>query len=89
MSVGHHCHATGCEVPVAPRLFMCRDHWFSLPFRLRSRILTAYRPGQYDDWEISHEYASAAREAVELVAKKEGREPDTRIYDLLDPGPIK
>jgi hypothetical protein len=66
-------------------MFMCRRHWFSLPLRLRSRIWATYRSGQCDDWNISHAYADAAREAVTFIATKEGRTPDVRVYDLLDP----
>jgi len=81
----HTCHATGCERPVPPEMFMCRPHWFSLPKSLRDRIWATYRPGQCDDWAISHAYAEAARACVRFIAAKEGREPDTSVYDLLDP----
>lgn len=83
--MAHTCHATACDVRVPPEMFMCRRHWFSLPKRLRARVWATYRVGQCDDWNISHAYAEAAREAVVFIATKEGREADTRIYDLLDP----
>ena len=83
--MSHRCHATGCTVEVPPEMFMCKRHWLSLPKKLRSLVWTNYRPGQCDDWGISHEYADAAREAVRYVAGKEGVEPDTSIYDMLDP----
>lgn len=82
----HTCHATGCEVPVPPEKFMCKRHWFSLPKVLRDWIWETYRPGQCNDWAISHEYANAARTAVRFIAQREVVEPDTRIYDALDPG---
>ena len=85
--MAHTCHATDCEARVPPAMFMCRRHWFSLPQRLRSRIWATYRNGQCDDWQISHAYAEAAREAVAFIAAKEGKQPDTRVYDVLDPGP--
>jgi hypothetical protein len=81
----HTCHATDCGEVVVPEMFMCRRHWFSLPKRLRARIWATYRPGQCDDWKISHDYANAAREAVSFIAKMEGKTPDVRIYDMLDP----
>lgn len=81
----HHCHATGCEVKTKPEMFMCRRHWFMLPKRMRDRIWRAYRPGQCDDWQISHEYAEAAREAVRFIANREGVEADVSVYDMLDP----
>lgn len=56
-----------------------------LPKNLRDKIWAHYRSGQCDDWKISHEYADAARECVIFIAKKEGVEPDTSVYDMLDP----
>lgn len=82
---GHRCHATGCQAAVPPEMLMCKRHWFSLPKHLRDAVRRTYRPGQCDDWRISSEYADAAREAVRLVAEKEGREPDTSVHDVLDP----
>ena len=66
-------------------MFMCKRHWFQLPGRLRQNIWRTYRPGQCDDWQISHEYAEAAREAVCFIATKEGVVPDVSVYDMLDP----
>lgn len=83
--MAHHCHATGCTRKVPPVMFMCRQHWFTLPKRLRDRIWATYRPGQCDDWRISHAYAEAAREAVRYVAELDGVEADTSMYDMLDP----
>lgn len=85
--MAHHCHATGCKVPVPPVMFMCHHHWFSLPHQLRRAVLKTYRAGQCDDWAISHAYANAARDAVRYLAEREGIEPDTSVYDTLDPGP--
>lgn len=82
----HTCHATGCTVRVPREMFMCRRHWFTLPKAMRDRIWRAYRDGQCDDWKISHEYANAAREAVQFIAAKEGVEADVRLYNILDPG---
>lgn len=83
--MAHHCHATGCETRVPPAMFMCRHHWFSLPKPMRDAIWRTYRPGQCDDWNISHEYAEAARAAVRYIAEKEGKEADVSVYDMLDP----
>lgn len=68
---------------------MCQAHWFSLPLAMRRRIWSSYRPGQCDDWRISHKYAEAARAAVRYIASYERIEPDTRLYDMLDPGPLE
>lgn len=81
----HTCHATECNVAVPPEMFMCKRHWFALPKRLRDRIWATYRLGQCDDWNISHDYADAARKCVVFIAVKEGKTPDTRVYDFLDP----
>lgn len=84
--MGHHCHATGCGTKVPPAMFMCKKHWFSLPKPMRDAVWETYRPGQCDDWRITTAYADAARAAIRHVAAKEGREPDTSIYDTLEPG---
>ena len=81
--MAHHCHATGCPIPVSPTLFMCRTHWFKVPRPIRERILETYRPGQCDDMNPSREYCEAARAAVIVLAAIEGRRPDTRLYDLF------
>jgi len=88
----HTCHAAGCSVRTRPEMFMCKRHWFMLPKHMRDDIWRTYRPGQCDDWEISHEYAEAARIGVLFVAAREGIvPPDPRlreallVYDMLDP----
>ncbi len=81
----HTCHATGCSKHVPPEMFACRRHWFMLPKKLRDRIWRTYRTGQCDDWEITHEYAEAARAAVVYLAERDGVEPDVGVYDMLDP----
>jgi hypothetical protein len=83
--MAHHCHATGCNTNVPRHLFMCPHHWYQLPKPMRDAIWKHYRDGQCDDMEITTEYADAARKAVTFIAKKEGKEPDTSIYDVLDP----
>jgi hypothetical protein len=83
--MAHHCHATGCTAEVPREMLFCRRHWYSLPKALRDDVWAAYRHGQCDDQQISHEYAEAARAAVRHVAAREGREPDTSVYDVLDP----
>lgn len=86
--MAHTCHATGCTKVVPPTMFMCRRHWFLLPKTIQREIWRTYRPGQCDDWRISHEYAEAARTAVKFIAAKEGREPDVSVYDTLDPNKV-
>jgi len=83
--MAHTCHATGCTAKVPPEMFTCRRHWFALPKAMRDAICLHYRPGQCDDWNITHEYAEAARNAVRFLAEKDGVKPDTSVYDMLDP----
>ena len=81
--MAHTCHATGCKTNVPPAMWGCRKHWFMVPKELRDRIWATYRPGQEEDWEPSREYLLAAKEAVVAVANKEGRTPDTDLYDCF------
>jgi hypothetical protein len=79
--MAHTCHATGCEAPVPPEMWGCRKHWYQVPHPIRIRIVRAYRAGQCEDWQPSREYLVAAREAVVAVAEREGKTPDTTLYD--------
>lgn len=84
----HRCHAYRCKTPVQPEIFMCKEHWKSLPLRLRRAITDSYRPGQCDDFRISPAYATAAQAAILAVAEEEGfamsgNEPELTLYDRL------
>lgn len=68
----HRCHAIGCQTPVAPRLHMCRRHWFMVPEALRAALWAAYVPGQEDRKDPTDEYLRAARACIEAVAAREG-----------------
>lgn len=81
--MAHECHATACNKHIPPQMFMCKFHWFLLPKNLRDKIWNTYRSGQCDDWNISKEYSEAAKEYVRYIAKREGREPDLRVYELF------
>jgi hypothetical protein len=70
----HHCHATGCTHPVPPKLFMCRNHWYSLPKDMRDRIWKTYRRGQEIDKRPSAEYLEASRAAIKFIEEREGRQ---------------
>lgn len=85
--MAHTCHATGCDVPVPPVMFMCKRHWFSLPKQMRDEVWRTYRLGQCDDWQISQEYSNAAKAAVTYIAKQEGIKPDLSVYEMLEPKP--
>jgi hypothetical protein len=50
----------------------CREHWFKLPLRLRSKIWRAYQPGQEITKTPSKEYFAVAREVQEWIASQRG-----------------
>lgn len=81
--MAHHCHATACTTPVPPELLMCPTHWRMVPRAVQRLIWQHYRPGQCDDWDVSVSYCTAARMAVVAVAAKEGKVPDTELYDVF------
>lgn len=68
----HTCHAKLCQIVVPPKMFMCRQHWYMVPFKLRRAIWAAYVPGQEIRKDPSREYLAVAQEAIEAVALKEG-----------------
>lgn len=66
----HTCHATGCDVPVPPKMFMCKRHWFMLPKPLRDRIWMHYRPGQERDKKPSKEWLQAASDCIKWLNER-------------------
>jgi len=69
----HRCHAEGCNVEVPPRLLMCLRHWRMVPRAIQRRVWAEYVPGQEIRKDPTDEYMIVQREAVEAVAKSEGR----------------
>ena len=72
----HTCHWPGCRIQVPPAMWGCKPHWFALPRAIRSRIWRAYRPGQEQDLNVSHDYydaAMAAQQWIEARAAGEGK----------------
>lgn len=69
----HTCHAEGCETTVPPRLFACRKHWFMLPQEIRDAVWREYSPGQERRKDPSAAYLAVTRDAIEFIAKREGR----------------
>lgn len=63
----HHCHATGCKVPVPPRMFMCRSHWFALPEAMQDELWSVYVPGQEVTKTPAPEYVEVARRCVRYL----------------------
>ena len=60
------CPWPGCRKRTRPAYLMCREHWYRLPARIRSRIWDTYRPGQ-TALTASPEYLEALREALEFA----------------------
>lgn len=65
----HVCHATGCEVEVPPRMFVCRKHWRRLPRTYQMAIWDTYKPGQEITKDPSDEYLHAAMAAVRYLER--------------------
>jgi hypothetical protein len=70
----HHCHWIGCTKEVPPKMWGCKQHWFSLPPELRSRIWATYQPGQ----EITKTPSPAYIEAAQAVQNWIREQPDGR-----------
>lgn len=79
----HHCHATDCNREIKPELFMCAKHWHMVPKELRDLIWHHYKDGQCETKRPSTEYCMVASLAVEAVAEKESRIPNTDLYKAL------
>lgn len=61
--MAHTCHWPTCNVPVPPKMWGCKRHWFMLPKHLRDRIWETYVPGQ----EISKTPSGAYLDAAQAV----------------------
>lgn len=63
----HTCHWPTCNREVPPRLWGCRQHWFTLPKVLRDRIWKTYVPGQENTKTPSAAYIEAAKAVQEWI----------------------
>lgn len=66
----HTCHWPGCGRAVAPSMWGCKTHWFTLPKRLRDLVWETYRPGQEISKTPSPEYVAAAQEVQQWIASQ-------------------
>jgi hypothetical protein len=85
--MSHTCHAYGCDAVVPPENFMCYPHWRRVPKHMQKRIWATYRPGQCDDKNITPAYGRAAKDAIKVIAQKEGKilaesDPCLLLYDF-------
>ena len=69
----HRCSAEGCDVLVPLKMLMCGYHWYQVPKPLRNAVWDTFRPGQEIDKRPSDAYRDAAYQAVEALARQEGR----------------
>ena len=67
----HTCHATDCPVVVPPKMFMCRRHWFMLPYGLRAGVWAVYVPGQEVRKDPTSDYLDVAMECVRFIEVRE------------------
>lgn len=74
MSQVHTCHAYRCEVPVPPKMFMCKKHWYKLPKHMRDGIWARYRPGQEIDKRPTIDYINYADMCIKWLYKKQNKE---------------
>jgi hypothetical protein len=68
------CRANECGIAIDAKLLMCGKHWRLVPESLRRGVWRHYRDGQRIDTATA-EYFQAAAEAVEAVARAEGKDP--------------
>jgi hypothetical protein len=73
MTRDHTCHATGCDVQVPPRMFLCRKHWFMLEKEWRDAVWAVYVPGQEERMDPTPEYLKVTAAAIDRIEAKEGR----------------
>lgn len=62
----HECHG-GCGKQCPPAMWGCRGCWRRLPQSLRTRIWSAYRPGQEIDLKPSAEYVAVASDVEKYI----------------------
>lgn len=79
----HLCHAIDCSERITPKLLMCPRHWYMVPAALRKQVWQTYRPGQEVDKCPSKEYLEVAKQAINLVAIREGKPPISADIEVI------
>lgn len=67
----HVCHAFKCNIPVPPKMFMCKSHWFKLPQEMRNEIWLWYIPGQEETKTPTEQYLQVAKKAITWLKEEE------------------
>jgi hypothetical protein len=83
---GHHCHANDCPTPTPQSLLMCAKHWRMVPREMQSRVRATFSvrssaPGA--DPASWADYYEAAADAVEHVARLEGKPLDNSYRRMV------
>lgn len=68
---GHECHWPGCKKQVAPAMWGCSKHWFTLPHPIRNAIWANFEIGQEKSKKPSEKYIAAAKAAQDWIRKYE------------------
>lgn len=80
----HLCHANHCMTPCKRQHLMCPRHWAMVPGDLKTDVYSHYRAGQCDDMRPSAEWLKAAKLAVAVVARQEGKPTSQHQRELLE-----
>jgi hypothetical protein len=83
--MAHECHARDCKRNVPPRMLMCGKHWKMVPRHLQDAVWATYMPGQEITKTPSREYLIAAKDAINAVAEREGKQPLPTLRDVSAP----
>jgi len=68
----HTCAVFNCDVAIPTSQLMCREHWFQVPSKLRSKVWNRYRQWQQSPTkETGKALRAAQREAVQSLVKGE------------------
>lgn len=76
--MSHTCHAIGCDIPVPPKMFMCRTHWYMVPKHDRDLVWMLYRGGQEVDKNPSHEYVTETQRIIRELQERINRKQSWR-----------
>ena len=78
------CDAIGCTTPTASGRFMCLKHWRLVPIELQRTINDRYRTLRRDFAFLSDvAYLNACTEAIDRIARTEGKEGRNQYRALL------
>lgn len=78
------CDAIGCVTRTQMGRFLCTSHWYLVPLPTRQAINARWRAGRKDCAFLADvEYLQACVDAIEGLARREGREIEPTSYHRL------